>query len=109
MKAAATSSAFEWRHGMCFAPPNGMFHQHFDTRANPARYLAVGFGTKRYPIVWERRLGSEGGRTDVSIKEGGSQIEYGDQDPGFMRSGWKNCARPARNPKWDGTSTKQKP
>ena len=71
----------EWRHGMCFAPPDGMFHQHFDTSPRPARYLAVGFGTKRYPIVWERRVGSEGRRTDVSIKEGGAQIEYADQDP----------------------------
>jgi mannose-6-phosphate isomerase-like protein (cupin superfamily) len=71
----------DWRPGMCFAPPDGMFHQHFDTSERPARYLAVGFGTKRYPIVTERRLGSEGRRTDVSIKEGGAQIEYPDQDP----------------------------
>ena len=66
---------------MCFAPPDGMFHQHFDTSARPARYMAVGFGSKRYPVVWERRVGSEGRRTDVSIKEGGAQIEYHDQDP----------------------------
>jgi hypothetical protein len=71
----------DWRHGMCFAPPDNMFHQHFDTSERPARYVAVGFGTKRYPIVWERRVGSEGRRTDVSIKEGGAQIEYADQDP----------------------------
>jgi mannose-6-phosphate isomerase-like protein (cupin superfamily) len=71
----------EWRHGVCFAPPDGMFHQHFATGAQPARYLAVAFGTKRYPIVWERRAGSEDKRADVSIKEGGSQIEYADQDP----------------------------
>ena len=51
------------------------------TGAEPARYLAVGFGTKRYPIVWERRVGSEDRRTDVSIKDGGAQIEYADQDP----------------------------
>src|SRR5438270_12978836 len=66
---------------MCFAPPENMFHQHFDTSAQPARYGAIGLGTKRYPIVWERRVGSEGRRTDVSIKEGGAQIEYQDQDP----------------------------
>ena len=71
----------DWRHGMCFAPPDNMFHQHFGTGARPARYIAIGFGTKRYPIVWERRVGSEGRRTDVSVKEGGSQIEYSDQDP----------------------------
>jgi cupin superfamily acireductone dioxygenase involved in methionine salvage len=71
----------EWGHGMLFAPPDGMFHQHFDTSRQPARYLAIGFGTKRYPIVYERRMGSEGRRTDVSIKDGGCQIEYKDQDP----------------------------
>jgi mannose-6-phosphate isomerase-like protein (cupin superfamily) len=71
----------DWRHGMCFAPPEGMFHQHFDTSAQPARYCAIGFGSKRYPIVYERRSGSETARTDVSIKEGGIQIEYQDQDP----------------------------
>jgi hypothetical protein len=58
-----------------------MFHQHFGTGARPARYIAIGFGTKRYPIVWERRVGSEGRRTDLSVKEGGSQIEYAAQDP----------------------------
>ena len=68
-------------HGFVFAPPEGMFHQHFDTSAQPARYVAIGFGSKRYPIIWDRRVGSEGKRTDVSIKEGGAQIEYPDQDP----------------------------
>ncbi len=71
----------DWRHGVVFAPPDEMFHQHFDTSATPARYLALGFGSKRYPIIEARRRGSEGRRTDVSIKEGGCQIEYEDQDP----------------------------
>jgi mannose-6-phosphate isomerase-like protein (cupin superfamily) len=71
----------DWRHGMIFAPPDGMFHQHFDTSLQPARYLAVGFGSKRYPVVYARRSGSEGMRSDVSIKKGGKQIEYEDQDP----------------------------
>jgi hypothetical protein len=70
----------EWKHGYVYAPPDGMFHQHFNTCPDPARYLAIMFGTKRYPIVQERRAGSEGRRTDVSIKEGGCQIEYQDQD-----------------------------
>ena len=61
----------DWRHGMCFAPPDNMFHQHFDTSPRAARYVAVGFGSKRYPVIWDRRVGSEGKRTDVSIKDGG--------------------------------------
>ena len=75
----------DWRHGMVFAPPDRMFHQHFDTSRQPARYLAVGLGSKRYPVIQVRRAGSEGQRTDVSIKEGGRQIEYEDQDPRIHR------------------------
>ena len=71
----------DWRHGMTFAPPHHMFHQHFDTSQQPARYLAVGFGSKRYPVVQLRRAGSEDNRSDLSIKKGGRQIEYEDQDP----------------------------
>ncbi len=71
----------DWRHGMVYAPPENMFHQHFNTSPQPARYLAIGFGTKRYPIVHARRVGSETVRTDVSVKDGGGQIEYEDQDP----------------------------
>jgi mannose-6-phosphate isomerase-like protein (cupin superfamily) len=71
----------DWRHGMLFAPPDGMFHQHFDTSADPARYLAIGLGSKRYPVIHMRRAGSENNRSDVSLKEGGRQIEYQDQDP----------------------------
>jgi mannose-6-phosphate isomerase-like protein (cupin superfamily) len=75
----------EWRHGMLFAPPDQMFHQHFDTSREPARYLAVGLGSKRYPVIQVRRAGSENQRSDVSIKEGGRQIEYEDQDPRIHR------------------------
>jgi uncharacterized cupin superfamily protein len=83
----------DWRHGMCFAPPEGMLHQHFDTSERPARYLAVGFGSKRYPIVYERRMGSEGKRTDVSVKDGGCQIEYPDQDPRIHEIWLKELAK----------------
>lgn len=83
---------YEWEFGFLFAPPDGMFHQQFNTGADPARYLAILFGTKRYPIVQERRGNSEGKRTDVSIKEGGRQIEYTDQDP-RIHAMWLNELR----------------
>lgn len=72
---------YEWKFGFLFAPPDNMFHQQFNTGPNPARYLAMLFGTKRYPIIEERRANSTAQRTDVSVKEGGRQIEYKDQDP----------------------------
>jgi oxalate decarboxylase/phosphoglucose isomerase-like protein (cupin superfamily) len=72
---------YEWEFGFVFAPPDGMYHQQFNTGAKPARYLAYLFGSKRYPIIQERRGNSETKRTDVSVKEGGRQVEYQDQDP----------------------------
>jgi mannose-6-phosphate isomerase-like protein (cupin superfamily) len=71
----------EWKRGFVYAPPADMFHQHFNTGSSPARYVAYLFGSKRYPIISERRANSATQRTDVSLKEGGRQIDYADQDP----------------------------
>ena len=45
----------------------------------PARYLAVAFGGLRYPFSEDKRRTFTG--MDVSVREGGRQIEYEDQDP----------------------------
>ena len=41
----------DWRHGVVFAPPDQMFHQHYNTSPDLARYLAVAFGGLRYPFT----------------------------------------------------------
>lgn len=69
----------DWRHGVVFAPPDMMYHQHFNTGAQPARYLGVALGSLRYPFTTEKRRLFEG--LDVSVRDGGRQIEYEDQDP----------------------------
>ncbi|MEX2288980.1 MAG: hypothetical protein WD794_01460 [Mycobacteriales bacterium] len=69
----------DWQHGVVYAPPDRMFHQHFNTSAQPARYLAVAFGGLRYPFTEDKRKTFMG--MDVSLKEGGRQIEYEDQNP----------------------------
>jgi hypothetical protein len=61
-----------------------MFHQHFNTCARPARYLACSLGSRRYPFISLRRKSSEGGGS-VSVQQGGRQIEYEDQDPRIHR------------------------
>jgi len=69
----------EWRHGFVFAPPDGMFHQHFNTAPRPARYFAVSLGSHRYPVLTHKvklKLAP-----DAHVHEGGSQIDYKDQDP----------------------------
>jgi mannose-6-phosphate isomerase-like protein (cupin superfamily) len=69
-----------WRHGIMYAPPFWMFHQHFNTAPDPARYLAIGLGSRRYPFSTMRRTAAQGA-ADTSMKKGGRQIEYEDQDP----------------------------
>ena len=69
----------DWKHGVVFAPPDQMFHQHFNTSPEPARYLAVAFGGLRYPFTASKRHVFMG--MDVNVRDGGCQIEYGDQDP----------------------------
>jgi hypothetical protein len=70
---------FDWRPGSVFAPTNMIYHQHFNTSPNPVRYLATAFGSSRYPFSQEKRLIKMG--VDVSVKDGGAQIEYEDQNP----------------------------
>jgi mannose-6-phosphate isomerase-like protein (cupin superfamily) len=73
-----------WRHGIMYVPPFWMFHQHFNTGETPARYLACSLGSRRYPFISYRRVSGEG-KGSVSVKEGGRQIEYEDQDPRIHR------------------------
>jgi hypothetical protein len=70
---------FDWQHGCVFAPADRMLHQHFNTSPEPARYLAVAFGGLRYPFAEDKKKTFMG--MDVSIKDGGRQVEYADQDP----------------------------
>jgi uncharacterized RmlC-like cupin family protein len=69
----------DWQHGVVFAPPDQMFHQHFNTSPDPARYLAIAYGSLRYPFTAQKRHVFTG--MDVNVNDGGCQIEYEDQDP----------------------------
>jgi quercetin dioxygenase-like cupin family protein len=81
----------DWQHGVVFPPADQQFHQHFNTSDFPARYLATGVGGLRYPLTLGQRrslLGvkpGEKGAVSTSIKEGGDQMEYEDQDPRIHR------------------------
>ncbi|HLY64837.1 MAG TPA: ethanolamine ammonia lyase-activating protein, partial [Chloroflexota bacterium] len=65
----------DWRKGgMVIVPWEDTFHQHFNAGAEPARYLALrgGGGINR---------GGNRPGADLSIKLGGWQVEYEDEDP----------------------------
>ncbi len=69
----------DWHPGVVFAPPDQMFHQHFNTSARPARYMPFALGSLRYPLTADKRHVFLG--VDVSVQKGGCQIDYQDQDP----------------------------
>jgi hypothetical protein len=67
----------DWRPGSMFSPPEWWFHQHFNTGAEPARYLALRRGgSPEHPL----RLGMTGGKGN-NEEAGAQQIEYEDEDP----------------------------
>jgi hypothetical protein len=59
----------DWKEGSMFSPPEWWYHQHFNTGADPARYLAL------------RRGGSPEHPLKIGMQAGGEQIEYEDEDP----------------------------
>jgi oxalate decarboxylase/phosphoglucose isomerase-like protein (cupin superfamily) len=71
----------EWRVGSVFSPPTGWFHQHFNTGTEKARQLAFRYSGQsgNYLFGAWKAINKEGVRT--SIREGGTLIEYEDEDP----------------------------
>jgi hypothetical protein len=69
----------DWRAGgMVVVPSEGCYHQHFNTGTIRARYLALRPGNFG---LYPPHATSTGRAADVSIKEGGIQVEYEDEDP----------------------------
>ena len=65
---------FDWEPGSLIVPPGMWFHQHFNAGRTPARYLAIRWNSQIHPL-FTHRYG-----TATSIKDGGDQVEYEDQD-----------------------------
>ncbi|MGE0652710.1 MAG: cupin domain-containing protein [Alphaproteobacteria bacterium] len=74
----------DWKPGSIVVPPSQWFHQHFNSGNEPARYLALRWGSNRYEFSTHGQDDSRGA-TETSVKEGGNQIEYGDEDPEVHR------------------------
>jgi len=82
-ESASDVTRCDWGPGAVVVPPENWFHQHFNTGAEPARYLALKFAGKKY----KQSVGAPGlpEGSSVSLKEGGWQIEYDDEDPTVHR------------------------
>ena len=73
----------DWQSGSMFAPPEGLFHQHFNTGKDTARYLALKagaeFDARKFKGILRRY------EIDRSVKLGGDQFEYEDEDPAIRK------------------------
>ncbi len=68
----------DWQYGsMVIVPSDNCFHQHFNTGTNRARYLALRPGNMG---ISSPGGGSQASGSYTSIKEGGWQIEYQDEE-----------------------------
>ncbi|MCL5960870.1 MAG: cupin domain-containing protein, partial [Chloroflexi bacterium] len=63
----------DWEEGSMFSPPEMWYHQHFNTGATPARYLALRWNNPEFQVwgEWWRK----------NEKSAGEQIEYEDEEP----------------------------
>ena len=75
----------DWREGSVFSPPTGWLHQHFNTGSEKARQLAFRYSGQsgKYLLGIAKAINREGVRT--STREGGTLIEYEDEDPQIRR------------------------
>lgn len=64
----------DWAPGTMFVPPEGWWHAHYSTGTEPPLFLAIGWGSDKP---------KPGGRQYVykSVKLGGDQYEFEDEDP----------------------------
>ena len=71
----------DWHAGSMFVPPDMWFHQHFNVGGAPARYMALRWGSRKFLAGGSLAIGG----IDQSLKAGGNQIEYPDEDPEIRR------------------------
>ena len=73
----------DWEPGTVFSPPAHCFQQHFNTGVEPAMHLALACGSQKFPLGVT--LASIGAGVYTSGKQGGTLIDYADEDPAIPR------------------------
>lgn len=73
----------DWKTGSMFVPPGWWFHQHFNTGKEPTRYLAMKAGSEMEARKFQGVLKQS--QLRKSVKLGGDQIDYEDEDPEIRR------------------------
>lgn len=71
----------KWKAGSVYCPGGGWFHQHFNTGAEPARHLALRYGSRIHPIGFKIADKRNEDGVYIDVKQGGTLVEYADEDP----------------------------
>jgi hypothetical protein len=75
----------DWKAGTAFGPPNAWFHQHFNLGNEKAKQLALRYGSKKHKMGFYVAAQKRDGGVFISVKEGGTLIEYEDEDSEIRR------------------------
>jgi oxalate decarboxylase/phosphoglucose isomerase-like protein (cupin superfamily) len=94
---------FEWKAGSLIIPPNMWFHQHFNTGADPARYLAF-----KHEVVSLRNAQGVP-KAWISRRIGGDQIDYADERPDVREMFAEALAKEGLSSQMDGAYEAEKP
>lgn len=65
----------DWKPNTMLVPPEGWWHAHFNTGAEPAYFLAIGWGSDK------PKTGGQEYAYHKKYKDGGDQMEFDDEDP----------------------------
>jgi hypothetical protein len=76
---------YDWKPGSIFlsgAGPGLWYHQHFNVSESSATYLVVGVNRSRRYVTgrWDD-MPTDRNTADLSVKQGGIQTEYEDENP----------------------------
>ena len=82
-----------WHEGSVLSPPSGWFHQHFNIGKEAARQLALRFGSRLHPIGLHQAAKKKTDGVYISVKDGGTMIEYEDEDVEIRRRFEENLKR----------------
>jgi oxalate decarboxylase/phosphoglucose isomerase-like protein (cupin superfamily) len=73
----------DWKTGSVFSLPTNWFHQHFNSGSEPALQLVLRCGSEKFPLGI--RVAATRAGVCASVRDGGTLIEYADEDPEIRR------------------------
>lgn len=76
----------DWKQGSVYSPLDHWYHQHFNTGTQTARHLAVRYGGEHGHADMSTSARLKRGDVMTSISQGGTLIEYEEEDPEVRRN-----------------------